>query len=373
MLYGISRKTGYKWLERFKQGGRPAMVDQSRVAYHHPHAVSEEVVQLLTNLRRERPNWGPRKLLAILKRKHPSLALPAASTASEILRRLGLSRRRRKRLRSESYASPFVGYYGPNAVWSADFKGTMKARSKSCHPLTISDGFSRYLLRCSALFRQTEEVVQPIFHSAFIEFGLPDAIRTDNGPPFSTLALAGLSSLAVWWIKLGIRPERIRPGKPTENGRHERIHKTLKQELSRKLIQAQREPQREMDDFRRDYNEERPHEALEQRFPAEVYCPSPRAYPRKLRDPEYPTDYYVERVSAQGVLFWMGQSYYLAKLLMGELVGIQAVEDRAWRIYFGPVLLGVVDPQGFNAANKRKRTRTFKPVAQEKVSPMLPG
>ncbi len=223
--YEISRKTGYKWWARFQIDGRSNLSDRSRAAHCHPNATPEEVATILVGARKEHPTWGPRKLLAYLTYRYPRLVLPSASTVGGLLKRHGMSRPRRPRCRTPPYSVPFLGCDEPNAVWCADFKGSFAlGNGRRCNALTISDAYSRYLLRCEGLGHIDDPRVRPIFESAFCEFGLPAAIRTDNGPPFSTIAPGGLSRLAIWWIKLGIRPERIAPGAPQQNGRHERMH-----------------------------------------------------------------------------------------------------------------------------------------------------
>ena len=228
--FGVSCKTGYKWVERYESKGVAGLQERSRAPLSHPQAVADGTVEKILRIRKKHPRWGPRKLRVVLQRHCPQLALPAASTIGEILRKNGLTRKRRRIRRSSPYGDRLGNYDRPNAVWCADFKGHFPIAWERCHPLTISDGFSRYLLACQALRRPLFQPTQKVFESTFLEFGLPDAIRTDNGAPFSTLAPGGLSRLAVWWIRLGIRPERILPGRPDQNGRHERMHSTLKSE-----------------------------------------------------------------------------------------------------------------------------------------------
>ncbi|HEY3496606.1 MAG TPA: helix-turn-helix domain-containing protein [Polyangiaceae bacterium] len=231
--FGISRKQGYKWKQRYEAGGVEALVDRSRAPHSHPHAVSSEVVGLLVAARKKHRLWGPRKLLVVVRRQHPKIALPSASTVGAILKKRGLVGKPRRIRRSDPYKDRLGPYDAPNRVWCADFKGNFPVSGERCNPLIISDGFSRYLLMCKALRSTTCAPVRRSFEVAFREFGIPDAIRTDNGPPFSTLAPGGLSQLAIWWIRLGIRPERIMPGRPDQNGRHERMHRTLKAATAR--------------------------------------------------------------------------------------------------------------------------------------------
>ena len=351
---GISRKTGYKWVERYEGGGVAALVERSRAPLSHPHAVPAAVIESIVTTRRRHPRWGPRKLLAILRRQDPPRAWPVASTVGDILRQRGLVRRRRRRRYSVPYAERLAAYAAPNAIWCADFKGHFAVGDARCHPLTIMDGFSRYLLRCQALPRPLYALARTVFESAFREFGLPQTIRTDNGAPFSTLAAGGLSRLAVWWIRLGIRPERILPGRPDQNGRHERMHSTLKAETARPPRSSFRAQQRAFQTFRHEYNHERPHEALAYETPAAQYEPSPRAYPRQLPQPEYPAHFRVERAYPNGVISFRETQWYLTNCLAGELVGLEEVDENRWTVYFGPVELGVLDVRNAKARGPRQ-------------------
>src|SRR5215470_1330229 len=334
---GISRKTGYKWVERYEAAGVGALVDRSRAPRSHPHAVPAAVIDAIVTLRRRHPRWGPRKLLVLLRRHEPQRPWPVASTVGAILRQRGLVRPRRRRRSSAPYAARLRDYAAPNAIWGADFKGHFPVGSARCHPLTIMDGFSRYLLRCQALRRPLFAQARPVFESAFREFGLPHTIRTDNGAPFSTLAAGGLSRLAVWWIRLGIRPERILPGRPDQNGRHERMHSTLKAETARPPRASFRAQRHAFERFRREYNHERPHEALAYETPASQYMSSPRPYPRQLPQLDYPAHFRVERVYPNGVISFRETQWYLSNCLAGELVGLEEVDDDRWKVYFGPI------------------------------------
>lgn len=340
---GISRKTGYKWVKRYETGGVAALVDRSRAPKSHPQAVADVVIAMILAIRRKHPRWGPRKLLAVLRRQDPMRVWPAASTVGDILRQHGLVRRRRRRHHSAPYGERLADYAAPNAIWCADFKGHFAVGDGRCHPLTIMDGFSRYLLRCQALTRPLSAPVQRVFESAFREFGLPLAIRTDNGAPFSTLAPGGLSRLAVWWIRVGIRPERILPGRPDQNGRHERMHSTLKAETARPPRCSMRAQAHAFQIFREEYNHERPHEALGYATPASRYAPSLRSYPRQLPEPEYPPHFHLERAYPNGVISFQSTQWYLSNCLAGEVVGLEAVDDGRWAVHFGHVSLGVLD------------------------------
>ena len=352
--FGISRKTGYKWVERYDLGGVRALADHSRAPHSHPHAVPEELIRLILAVRHKHPRWGPRKLLVILKRQHPRLNLPVASTVGEILRKNDLSKPRKRIRRSSPYQDRLQGYAAPNAVWCADFKGHFPVDEDRCHPLTITDGFSRYLLRCQGLARPLSDPSQKVFESAFREYGLPDTIRTDNGAPFSTLAPGGLSRLAIWWIKLGIRPERIMPGRPDQNGRHERMHSTLKAETAKPPRSSLRAQQRAFDLFQKEYNHVRPHEALGQEVPASLYKPSNRPYPTRVPEPEYPDHFRVERTYPNGVASLNGTQWYLSGCLKGELVGFEEVDDDRWKVYFGSIALGIIDARSAKGRKGRQ-------------------
>ena len=353
--FEISRKTGYKWVERYEQGGVTQLVERSRAPHHRPHKVDDEVVAAIVAARRKHPRWGPRKLLVILHRQHPRMPLPVASTVGEILRKHGLVGARRRRHYSAPYAERLGGYDRPNAVWCADFKGHFAVEGKRCHPLTITDGFSRYLIRCQALKRPLTEPSKSVFESAFIEYGLPDAIRTDNGAPFSTLAPGGLSRLAIWWIRLGIRPERIMPGRPDQNGRHERMHSTLKAETARPPRRSMRGQQLAFDHFRDEYNHVRPHEALDLTTPGSVYQRPTKQFPSKLPELEYPFHFRAERVYPNGVISLAGTQWYLSHCLAGEVVGLELMHDQRWKVHFGPIELGMLDVR--NA--RRRAGRNF--------------
>lgn len=341
--FGISRKQGYKWRERYESGGVEALNDRSRAPLHHPQVVAESVANLIVEARRRHPRWGPRKLLVILRRRYPTIEFPAASTVGDLLKKRGLIDRRRRRLRSAPYPDRLGGYEGPNAIWCADFKGHFPVEGERCNPLTIMDGFSRYLLCCQSLKSTLTEPVQRTFERIFREYGLPDAIRTDNGPPFSSLAPGGLSRLAVWWIRLGIRPERIMPGRPDQNGRHERMHLTLKSETARPPRSSFRAQQRAFDSFRQEYNQQRPHEALGNDTPASRYKSSPKPFPNKLPELEYPSHMRVYHVQSNGVISIDGVQFYVSNCVDEEYIGLEAVGDGCWKVYYGPIELGILD------------------------------
>lgn len=343
VAHGVSRKTGYKWLKRAATG--ESLDDRSRRPHASPQRLNEALEDLFLELRRERPTWGARKLLARLQAVHGgAYDWPSASTVGELLKRNGLVRRRRSRPKLEPYSSPLAPMDEPNAVWCADFKGDFRtADRRRVLPLTITDGASRYLLRCTALGRIDRPNVQPVFESAFREFGLPYVLRTDNGPPFVTVGPAGLSRFAIWLVKLGIHPERTAPGKPTQNGRHERMHRTLGEDAINPPAATFAKQQRRFDAFRRIFNEERPHQALEMRTPEAVYRASPRRFPRKLDEPAYPETYVRRSVRPNGEIKLAGRLVFVSETLSGEHVGIDERDDDTFAIYFGPLRLGAID------------------------------
>ena len=351
--YGVSRKTGYKWVERYESDGVSGLEERSRAPLSQPHAVAGDVVEKILRIREKHPRWGPRKLRVLLQRHYPQLALPATSTVGEILRKNGLTRKPRRIRRSSPYGDRLGNYESPNAVWCSDFKGHFPVAGQRCHPLTVSDGCTRYLLACRALRRPLYRPTRKEFEPVFREFGLPEAIRTDNGPPFSTLAPGGLSRLAIWWIRLGIRPERIPPGRPDQNGRHERMHSTLKSETAKPPRSSFRAQQRAFDQFRKEYNEIRPHEALGQQVPASCYRPSHRPYPRELPQIEYPEHFRVAQTYPNGMLSLESTQWYISGCLISERVGLEEVDDDRWKVYFGPIALGILDVR--NAKERRDR------------------
>lgn len=359
---GVSRKAGYKWVGRYLELGLAGLQERSRAPLRHPNAVPSERVAELLQAKALHPNWGPQKLLDALSREHPGRSLPAVSTAGEILRRHGLVKARRGRRRSPPYSSPFVAMSEPNAVWSADFKGQFHTGDERwCYPLTVSDGFSRYLLACQGLAAPTRAGVQPQLERLFREYGLPWAIRTDNGTPFASTGLGGLSRLSVWWVKLGIRPERIARGHPEQNGRHERMHWTLKQETAMPPRASLRAQQRAFDRFRAEYNHERPHAALAKHTPAELYTGSPRPYPSRLPEIEYPAGFEVRCPCGSGEIKWRGRFVYVSQLLAGEPVGLHQIGEQHWQVYFGPLALGILDEPSLRITPAQATTFTARP------------
>jgi len=333
--YGIARETGYVWLRRYRERGVEGLLELNRAARRHPNQTPPETEQAVLELRQAHMRWGPRKLKRVLERDQAGRSWPAASTIGGLLKREGLVVARKPRRRTAPYTEPLAHADGPNRVWCADFKGWFRTGDgERIDPLTISDAHSRYLLRCQAVEKTDTERARAIFEAAFREYGMPESIRTDNGAPFASSAVAGLSRLAVWWMKLGIVPERIEAGHPEQNGRHERMHRTLKQETAEPAAANRRAQQRAFDHFRQEYNHQRPHQALGMQTPAAVYAPSPRSYPARVPEPEYPTTMLVRSVHHQGQIRWKKHEVILSKVLWGERVGLLPVNERWFTVYF---------------------------------------
>jgi putative transposase len=356
--YGVSRRVGYKWLARYETTGVAGLEDQRRVAAHYPNRMADEVAAALLACRQAHPTWGARKLRAYLARREPRLAWPAASTIGELLKRHGLARPRRRRPHPGHPGRPVSAMDAPNAVWSVDFKGQFRLGSGAyCYPLTVVDGYSRYVLAIRGLPAVETTGVVRSFRALFQAYGLPSRIRSDNGVPFATSALRRLSALSVWWIKLGIIPELIEPASPQQNGRHERMHRVLKAEATRPPAASFGAQQRRFTRFREEYNSERPHEALGQGTPAAHYTPSSRSYPAQLPELVYPGHLAPRYVSANGGIRWKNRWVNVSHVLAGEHVGLEEVADGVWSVYFGPVLLGRFDERDGRIRGAHNRNR----------------
>jgi transposase InsO family protein len=346
--YGISRKTGYKWLARFDEGGRLGLHDRSRAPHHCPHRIGRAVAAVICAARRQHPSWGPAKLLAWLEPRHPGLEWPAVSTAGDLLARRGLVKKRRRRRQWQHPGVVPALTTEPNDLWTADFKGHFRTRDTIyCYPLTVADQHTRYLLACHGLLSTKGVGVRPIFDRLFREYGLPRAIRTDNGVPFATTGIHGLSQLNVWWLRLGIQHQRILPAHPEQNGAHERMHKTLKGEACRPPQSCLASQQRAFNAFRRLYNDERPHEALGDRPPATLYRASARSYTGTLPPVEYPGHFLVKRVTNAGTIRLRKRLLFISNALKQHPVGLEEVDDGIWSIHFCHVLLGRVDERDY--------------------------
>jgi transposase InsO family protein len=343
--YGISRKTGYKWIDRTAGGGVAELADRSRRPHHSPGATAPRLVAILVALRKRHPRWGARKLLAVAATQHPTVtAWPSRSTVCEHLTRAGLVIARGRRTAAVGHApSILVPITAPNGTWTTDFKGEFRTGDgRYCYPLTLRDGYSRFVLRCDGLLGRTLDATQRRFARAFAEYGLPDRIRSDNGGPFAGIGLGRLSRLAVWWMRLGIVPERIAPGRPDQNGSHEQFHAVLKADTARPPAANLRAQQRRFERFCAEYNYVRPHEALGDAPPSTYYTSSPRALPSTVPAIVYPGHLEVRRVSCVGSISWR-QPVFLTESLAGEWVGFEEVDDGLWTVYFGTVPLARFD------------------------------
>jgi len=340
-IFRVSRKTAHKFLQRYRLAGPEGLADRPHAARHHPNAVPPDIVSAVLRQKRANPTWGPLKLLP--GPQDDPQTWPAASTRGLILARAGLTRARKLRRRVPP-SQPFGLTQRPNDTWCADFKGWFRTGDgQRCDPFTVTDAYSRMLLCCRILPRPDHAHVRPVMEQLFREHGLPVAIRTDNGSPFASTAAAGLSRLAVWWVKLGIRLERIQPGHPEQNGRHERMHLTLKEACHPAAASAAAQQQR-FDAFLSVFNHQRPHQALGLRPPSALYLPSAKTYPEKLQDPVYPPGALIRRVRSNGEIKWQGKLIFLSEALVGEAVGITEVLE-GHTVAFGPLCLGLLDPR----------------------------
>lgn len=345
LRYGISRKTGYKWLERYRAYSLAGLEEQSRRPHHCPTATPYVLRKAIIELRQSsRVPLGAKKIQVLLAQRYPDEVLPSKSTIYGILAAEGLTEPRKRRQRISPYPQPFAPVQEANTLWSVDYKGQFRlGNGQWCYPLTVMDHHSRYLLGCQGGAGTGTEEARRHFIRLFRHYGMPQRIRSDNGVPFASRSAGGLSRLSIWWIRLGIVPERIEAGKPQQNGRHERMHRTLKQATVRPPAESMAAQQKRFDTFRREYNEQRPHEALGQKPPASHYRHSEREYPQRLPLPEYPSYFDVRAVSSRGVIYLRNGQVYISHLLSGEQVGLEEVGDGVWDIYFGPIRLGGFD------------------------------
>ena len=358
--FNISRPTGYKWLERWQEGKEAGLHDRSRAPVHPARGTPRALQDRILELRQAHPSWGPKKLLAWLHRKEPRQPWPAASTIGELLRREGLAHPRPARRRTLPWSEPLAHAQQPNDVWCADFKGWFLCQNgERCDPLTVTDAYSRYLFSCCAVPKTDGPHVRHVMEAAFRRYGLPLAMRTDNGPPFASPGIAGLSRLSVWWIRLGITPERIERGCPQQNGRHERFHLTLKHETASPPRASLRAQQSAFAHFQQEYNDERPHEALSQRTPAAVHRPSPRPFLATLPELVYPFAVYLRSISAAGHFSWASHEVYVSVLLEGQSVALRPLEDGLFEVFFGPVLLGWFEEHGASFTRVAPRPRSL--------------
>jgi len=368
-MYEVSRKTIYKWTRRYREDGPVGLEEKSRAPGNHPNATPLRLGREVVATKLSHPRWGPKKIFAWLDAHQHDEPWPAPSTIGEILKREGLVRSRKRKRRTPPYTQPFVEATRPNAVWSADFKGQFRTGdAKLCYPLTMTDNYGRYVLHCRGLSHPTHDQAKPCFEDAFRKYGLPEVIRTDNGAPFASVGLGGLSKLSVWFIKLGIRPERIEPGHPEQNGRHERMHRSLKEATASPPKRNMQEQQQAFDEFTQEHNEETPHEALGQKTPASCYRPSLKPYPVKVPKVEYHGDVIVRQVRYNGEIKWRGELIYASEALAGEPVALKQKNGHLWEVRFSSYPIGTLN----ELTNKiepilRKKGEKRYPCARSKV------
>jgi len=341
--FGIARPTGYKWWGRYVADAGTDFRDQPRAPHHSPTRTERRVEALIVAARREY-GWGAKKLRCVLQTTHPAIVWPARSTVNEILDRHGLLEKQRRRSTWPHSGTVSLHTDRPNQVWPADFKGQFKTGDgRYCYPLTITDHFSRRVLAVTGLPMISSAATRAIFLRLFREVGLPEAIRTDNGQPFASPALHGLSALNVWWMQLGIVHQRIRPARPQENATHERMHRELKRETTQPAAATHRAQQRRFNLFRNRYNDVRPHEGIGNHTPSTRWKPSARMYPERITPPAYPTGYETRRVSSGGTIRFQGHVVFVSQALQHQDLGLTAVDDGLWRIVYYQTAIGTLD------------------------------
>jgi transposase InsO family protein len=344
--YGVCRDTFYAWHRRRASGEERWFLERSHAPLHCHWRVDEEQARAIVALRQRFPHFGPRKVLAVLKDRHPGVRWPAASTIGDLLKRAGLVERRRRRRRPLDQRQPFAQVVAANDEWCCDFKGWFRTRDqRRIDPLTITDSHSRYLIEVR-IAEQSVAATQPIFTKAFCEYGLPAAMRCDNGSPFASSGAGGLTRLSAWWLKLGLALHFIRPSSPQENGRHERMHRTLRKYTASTPAGDAAEQQARFDAFRWHYNQERPHEALDQCLPGRCYTPSPRPMPKRPEDPWYDASHQVRRVRSSGEIKWRGERLYVSEALVDELVGVAELESGDHVVRFCSLDIGLIERKG---------------------------
>lgn len=349
--HAISRPTGDALLKRWSEEGVAGLKDRSRAPKHSPQRISKEIEAVLVQMRQDHPDWGPRKILSRLEEDQPGLGLPAASTVGDLFVRAGLVEPRKRQRRWRHPGRTTLSAVTPNEVWTADFKGEFRTgNGKKCYPLTVADAHTRFLLACEGLSSIAHQGALEVFVSLFQEYGLPRAIRSDNGGPFATKAMAGLSRLSVWWTELGIVHDRIEPGHPEQNGSHERMHRTLKRATLRPPAADGAEQQMRFDAFRSEFNARRPHEALAMKTPGSLYAPSTRPMPSRVAPPAYAGHCIVRRVRGNGILYFRDHQFFLSELLIGKDVALEEISDGVWSIYFYDLLLARLDERTWKIA-----------------------
>ena len=356
--YGISRKTAYKWIDRFLRYGPQGLDNRSQAPRSSPHRTPAHIEQAIVKCRRQHPSWGAKKLLKRLNKQYPSATLPARSTVCDILTRNRLISAKRHRRTPAHPGKPIVSMDAPNQTWCADYKGQFKlGNGQYCYPLTITDAYSRFLLSCKALDSTLLEPAMAVFTAVFRQYGLPSVILTDNGSPFAANSLGRLTRLSAWWIQLGITPALIEPGKPQQNGRHERMHRTLKYETTLPPALTLRGQQRKFNAFINEYNFERPHEALDQETPANFYQHSEREYPAKILPYLYPDRFETRLVSENGGIRWRSNWINVSSVLANKIVGLEEFDYGKWNLYYCHVKIGILDERLMRILDHYRRTK----------------
>lgn len=334
--YHISRPTVDKWLNRYGESGATGLIDLSRRPHSHPNQTPDDIVQSILDMKQKFPSWGAKKINDRLHSLYPAKQWPADSTTGNILKRAGLVKQKRRRQRVADYPHYLTQPERPNHVWTVDFKGDRKLKSGvRCYPLTICDDYSRYLMECKALKSIASEPVEKCFEALFCKYGLPSVIKSDNGTPFASRAVGGLSRLSMWFISLGITPERIAKGRPTQNSRHERMHKTLQAEAMTPMGYSFSGQQKRFDAFKFEYNHLRSHEGLGRKTPSTIYTSSSTTYSGKPGILNYDLDMTVRSVKGNGEIKWKGHLVYIGSILAKEKVGLIQVDESLWEVYYG--------------------------------------
>ena len=344
--FNVSRKTGYKWLSRFEEQGFGGLQDRSRAPNRVANKLDKDCRQQILSVKCKHMDWGPRKIIAWLEQEYPSQEWPVPSTAGLLLKQHGLVKARKLRRYVEPYRQPFADCDGPNAVWSIDYKGQFKLQNgQLCYPLTLTDNFSRFLLACDASEKISSERIKQIMERAFREYGLPEIIKSDNGSPFASTGLGAFTELNAWWWKLGIIHERSRPGHPEDNGRHERMHKTLKASAINPAKENMLEQQLAFKSFQETFNYDRPHEAIDNQRPGWLYQPSAKKFPYYLEDVIYPGSFETRRVRLNGTIKWGGREVYVSQALANEVIGLYPSNDQEFEVYFSTKKFALFDEE----------------------------
>lgn len=342
--FGISRPTGYRWINRYEEVGPEGLLDLSSRPHSCSHATPEKIENAILSLRSRYPSWGARKLKARLEQLEPNVEWPAASTFGNILQRAGLTSPKRKKRRTTPYSDPFSEVTAPNQLWCMDFKGYFSTGDGSrCDPFTITDAHSRYLIRCQIVSRMDLSQVRAVCEAAMREYGVPARIRTDNGAPFAGTGLLGFSKLSLGWMKMGIVHERIQPGRPQQNGRHERMHRTLKEDTTNPAAATLRLQQRKFDRFRQMFNHERPHEGLNNATPGSLYQPSSTMLPRTPIEYSYPKGFITRRVNNSGDISWHKDRVFISEVFRFEDLGFELVAEDFYKVFFRDIEIGEFD------------------------------